>query len=73
MAKKKAAEGLGVVETLRQALRASGRSLTRIAAESGVDQPRISRFLRGERDIGAQSFEKLCKVMRLKLVREEEE
>jgi transcriptional regulator with XRE-family HTH domain len=63
MAKKK----LIVAEQLREAIRQSGRSLNQLAADSGVDKSRLSRFLRGERDLTLTATAILCEKLGLHL------
>jgi transcriptional regulator with XRE-family HTH domain len=66
MAKKKGERGL--IAQLKSAIQGSGRSLNKIGKEAGVDPGRISRFLRGHRDLTGDAIEKLCKALRLELV-----
>jgi transcriptional regulator with XRE-family HTH domain len=65
MAKKKGASGL--VEQLRQAIRDSGKTLMQLSKESGVDTGRLSRFMRGERNINIAAAEKICGALGLQL------
>jgi transcriptional regulator with XRE-family HTH domain len=74
MAKKKqdapeqpATEETGLVEQLRQAIRNSGESLNHLGQRSGVSRDRLSRFLRGERDLTLTAAEKLCFALGLRL------
>jgi transcriptional regulator with XRE-family HTH domain len=69
MAKKKR-EG-GVIATLKEIIRSSGQSLNKLSEVSGVDKGRISRFLRGERALTSDAIDKLCRALRLKLVKDE--
>ena len=57
-----------VQEQLRQAVRATGQSLNRLAADAGLDSGRLSRFMRGERDLTFAAAAKLCECLGLKLV-----
>jgi transcriptional regulator with XRE-family HTH domain len=68
MSKKK--EGPGVVEQLREAIRQSGRSLNQLSQLSGIDSGRLSRFMRGERDITISAVEKICRALGLHLASE---
>src|SRR5947209_7842781 len=43
----------GVLDELREHLRASGRSLNRLARETGVGSDRLSRFMTGKRGLSA--------------------
>jgi transcriptional regulator with XRE-family HTH domain len=54
-------------EQLRQAIRASGRSLTQLGRAAGLDSGRLSRFMRGERDLSLSATAKLCNVLGLRL------
>jgi ribosome-binding protein aMBF1 (putative translation factor) len=55
-------------ETLKQAIRASGKSELQIANEAGVSQIVLTQFLSGERDIRMATADKLAEVLGLKLV-----
>jgi hypothetical protein len=63
-------EGEGVVEQLRQAIRDSGKGLNALGAECGVDGGRLSRFMRGERDLTLEGAAAVCKALGLYLARE---
>jgi|SRR6516225_8786011 DNA-binding phage protein len=54
-------------EALRDALRASNKSMYQIARDAGVSQIVLSRFLSGERDIRMATADKLAEVLGLKL------
>jgi transcriptional regulator with XRE-family HTH domain len=56
-----------VVEQLRQAIRGSGQTLNQLSQRCGVGRDRLSRFLRGERDLTLEAAEKVCRVLRLEL------
>jgi transcriptional regulator with XRE-family HTH domain len=58
-----------MVAELREAIRADGRSLNQLAKVTGVDPSRLSRFLRGERDITFAAAARLCEALGVKLVR----
>jgi hypothetical protein len=66
MAKSKKETGL--IGQLKEAIQASGKSLYRLGKESTVGPDRLSRFMRGERSLTLDAAEKLCDVLRLKLV-----
>jgi DNA-binding phage protein len=53
---------------LREAIRASGRSLRDLESTTGINRSQISRFLRGERDLTLTTAEQLIKALGLKLV-----
>jgi transcriptional regulator with XRE-family HTH domain len=59
-----------LVEQLREAIRQSGRTLTELGAASGVGKDRLSRFLRGERDLTGDAISKVCRALGLRLVSE---
>jgi len=56
-----------VSEQLRQAIRASGKSVYKIASETGVTNGQLSRFLRGERGITSGTMDALCAYLGLEL------
>ncbi len=52
---------------LRAAIRKSGKTVYRVAKESGVAHPVILRFMSGERDIRLETAEKLAAALELQL------
>ncbi len=54
-------------QALKDALRASDKSIYQIAQEAGVSQIVVSRFLFGERDIRMATADKLAEALGLKL------
>jgi plasmid maintenance system antidote protein VapI len=54
-------------DKLRAGIRRSGKTVYRLAKESGVAHPIIFRFLSGERDIRLETAEKLAAVLGLRL------
>lgn len=52
---------------LRAGIKQSGKTIYRIAQESGVAHPIILRFLSGERDIRLETAEKLAATLGLHL------
>src|SRR5437773_2474498 len=56
-----------MAEQLRRAIRASGQSLNQLGQERGVDSGRLSRFMRGERDLTLEATTRLCQVLGLEL------
>jgi transcriptional regulator with XRE-family HTH domain len=56
-----------IAESLKQAIRGSGRSVYQIAKESGIAQIVIARFLSGERDIRVATADKLARALNLQL------
>ncbi len=53
--------------TLRTAIRRSGKPIYQLAAESGVPHPSIFRFMSGQRDIRLETAEKLAATLGLRL------
>jgi hypothetical protein len=60
-------------DQLRQAIRTCGVSVYRLSQDSGVDRSQLSRFLRGQRDLGLTAAEKICRVLGLRLCAEQTE
>ncbi len=56
-------------QALRDALRASDKSLVQIAQDAGVSQALVSRFLSGERDIRMATADKLAEALGLTLAK----
>ena len=56
-------------QALRDALRASDKSMYQIAQDAGVSQIVVSRFLTGERDIRMATADKLAEALGLKLAK----
>jgi transcriptional regulator with XRE-family HTH domain len=52
-----------MVLQMRDVIQRDGRSLNQLAKDSGVDAGRLSRFLRGERDINFGAAARLCDVL----------
>jgi transcriptional regulator with XRE-family HTH domain len=71
MAKKKE-EATGLVEQLREAIRRSGQTLNQLSGVCGVGRDRLSRFLRGERDLTLSAAEQICRALGLRLTRGDE-
>jgi hypothetical protein len=69
MARKK--EVPRVVEDLREAIRRSGQSLNQISKLSGIDSGRLSRFMRGQRDLTFTAAGRVCDALCLRLAPEE--
>jgi DNA-binding phage protein len=61
----------GLVDSLKEAIRDSGRSLNQIGKAAGIGHDRLSRFMRGERDLTLTSAEKVCEALGLRLTKEE--
>jgi DNA-binding phage protein len=56
-------------QALRDALRASNKSMYQIAQDAGVSQIVVSRFLSGERDIRMATADKLAEALGLTLAK----
>lgn len=56
-----------ISDQIRRAITASGLHQVELAAKSGVDQGRISRFMAGKRSITLNAADALCRVLRLEL------
>jgi transcriptional regulator with XRE-family HTH domain len=54
-----------IAARLRHAIQASGLSLSHLGRQVGVDHSRLSRFLRGERDLTLDAVDRLCQVLGL--------
>jgi hypothetical protein len=49
-----------LADQLRQAIAGCGRSLNRLAKETGVNKSQLSRFMRNERSLTMLAAAKLC-------------
>ena len=58
---------LTIIDQLREAILNCGQTEYRVAKESGVAQPILNRFLRGERGISLETAAKVCKYLDLHL------
>jgi hypothetical protein len=56
-----------IAESLKQAIRVSGRSVYQVSKDSGIAQIVIARFLSGERDIRMATADKLARALNLQL------
>ena len=56
-------------QALKNAIRASDKSMYQIAQDAGVSQIVVSRFLSGERDIRMATADKLAEALGLKLAK----
>ncbi len=61
-----------IVRQLREAVQASGQSLNQLSQACGVDRGRLSRFLRGERDLTLAAAGQLCDALGLQLCRRDD-
>jgi transcriptional regulator with XRE-family HTH domain len=55
-----------MVTELRELIQADGRSLNQLAKASGLDSGRLSRFMRGERDINFDAAARLFDALGIK-------
>ena len=62
-----------VIEVFKQAFHASGKTPYRVALDAGVKHAVLQRFLKGERDVRAATFAKLCKALGLELMKADDE
>jgi plasmid maintenance system antidote protein VapI len=58
-----------LIGVLKEAVRDSGVPLNELAKRTGVSQPQLSRFVRGERSLTLPAAEKLAIYFGFKLVR----
>jgi hypothetical protein len=56
-----------IADSLKQAIRESGRSDNQISKDSGIAQIVIARFLSGEKDIRMATAQKLARALKLQL------
>jgi plasmid maintenance system antidote protein VapI len=49
-----------MAEQLKKAIRESGKTVNALAVESGVPQPVLHRFVKGERDLTLSTVQKLA-------------
>ena len=54
-----------LIRAIRRAIETSGLSLNQLGVVSGVDRGRLSRFMRGERDLTLTAAARLCEVLGL--------
>lgn len=52
-----------LVIALRQAIQRSGQSLNQLSTTCGIDRGRLSRFMRGERDLTLHAGGRLCEAL----------
>lgn len=57
-----------VIDQLRKAIREAGETQMTISEASGIPQGNLSKFLKGERGLGMESFAALCEHFKLKLI-----
>jgi len=54
-------------DIIRGAIRKDGRTIYRLAIDSGVNQGVLGRFMRNERDMNLRTAEKVCRALGLEL------
>ena len=62
---------LTMAEQLKKAIRHSGKTVNAIAVESGIPQPVLHRFVKGDRDLTLTTAEKLLRYFKLELRKED--
>lgn len=62
----------GLVGQLREAIQGSKMSLNELARQCGVGPDRLSRFVRGQRDLTLEAAEKICDTLGLRLAPEKQ-
>jgi transcriptional regulator with XRE-family HTH domain len=58
-----------LAEQLRDAIRQSGESLNQLSRRCGIGRDRLSRFVRGERDLTVRAAAKICATLDLVLAK----
>jgi transcriptional regulator with XRE-family HTH domain len=56
-----------ISDTLKRAIRTSGKSVYEICKATGLDKGAMSRYLSGTTDLRLESVDKLCKCLGLEL------
>jgi DNA-binding phage protein len=64
---KRAAKPKQLPDQLRDAIRASGMSIYRVAKASGISWPVVGRFMSGERDLRFETAGKIAAALGLEL------
>jgi transcriptional regulator with XRE-family HTH domain len=62
-------EGSPLIGVLKEAIQESGLSVNELAKQSGVSQPQLSRFMRGDRSLTLPAAEKLVEFFGMRLVK----
>jgi hypothetical protein len=58
-------------ESLRQAVRDSGKTLYRVSKDTGISWQALHRFMRGRTGLRMDLLDKLCRYLRLRLAEED--
>ena len=64
---------MAIIDELKAAIRATGKSFNQLEADIGLGRGIISRFVKGQRDIGLETAEKIAVYFGLHLCPTEEE
>ncbi len=64
---------MAIIDELKAAIQASGQSYNQLETEIGLGRGIISRFVKGQRDIGLETAEKVAEYFGLHLCPTEEE
>jgi transcriptional regulator with XRE-family HTH domain len=64
---------MAIIDELRAAIRASGKSYNQLETDIGLGRGIISRFVKGQRDIGLETAEKIADYFELHLCVTDEE
>lgn len=57
-----------LLDAIRKAIEVSGKTRYRIAKDTGISQPRLSRLMSGERGLSYDALEKLTDYLGLEIV-----
>jgi plasmid maintenance system antidote protein VapI len=68
MGKRKSNEVSPLIGFLQEKLKGCGISMTELSKRTGVSQPQLSRFIKGERSLTLPAAEKLVEYFGIKLV-----
>lgn len=58
---------MSIIQQLRQLVAASGKTQVEIERDTGIRQPTMSRFLRGERGLNLADIDKLAEYLGVEL------
>lgn len=57
-----------IVEAMRKAIEASGKTRYRLSQETGIDQAQLSRFMTGEKGLSFDAMERLADALGIEMV-----
>jgi len=63
----------GLITQLQEAIRTSGKSLYRVAKDSGVGAAQLGRFMSGKRGLSLDSLDKIFDALELQIVSKQTE